>query len=137
MRDRKRGINKISQAEKDIQNTIIDYLEHTGWLCCRFDNKGAYDRDTDTFYNVKRKGVSDLLNLKNGVYLAVEVKIPKEKAFIDKMIKRGLAYIPKNDKEQHIYNQLFFIIDVRDHGGVAFFCYSLDDLIQKMKENGI
>lgn len=107
--------------EKDIQSQCLQYLTLTGIFCWR-QNQGAFTGD----YKGKRRfvrfstmpGISDILGIlkPTGRFLAIEVKRPGNK--------------PSPE-------QLAFLDVVRANGGLALVVYSLDDLIEGLRKEGI
>lgn len=101
-------------VEKDIQDSILDYLGMTRVLAWRnntgvgrFQGKDGKDR----FIRFSRPGASDIFAVKNGTFIAIEVKRP------------GGKVSPA---------QAEFIEDVTKAGGIAFVAYSLEDVIEKL-----
>ena len=111
--------------EGGIQTAIIYYLESTGWLTIRFNNVGMYD-PTKKLYrkNVNIQGISDIIALKGGTFLCVEVKKPSEMTGVGK-IESGLKQ-PKSKRDWRFWHQNEFIKNVRNHGGIGFFADSVD-----------
>lgn len=109
--------------EKDIQNSILDYLHfwmaannHKGFFWTN-NNVGIYDPASGVYRKNKSphsiKGVSDILGLLNGRFIAIEVKsrlgklTPEQRIFIDKInVSGGLAFVARsiNDVERGLSN---------------------------------
>ncbi len=97
-------------TEQDLLRQVRDYLKLRGWKVMRMNSGGV--RAT---YNGKKRfhryndtpGMSDLICLRDGVFLAVEVKRPGGK--------------PTPDQAE-------FLDDIRRKGGVAVLAQSLADV---------
>ncbi len=95
--------------EKDIQDEILEYLGWAGILAWR-NNTGAakYEGKERTYFvRFSRPGASDIFAIKNGRFIAIEVKKP------------GGKLSP---------NQVTFLEEVREAGGLAIVAYSLADV---------
>jgi Holliday junction resolvase len=103
--------------EATIQQEILDYLHRTGWMAWNNDTDGLFMKGRRV--KNKKKGSPDIEAVKNGVYLACEVKGPKAKLQED---------------------QLAWLQDVARHGGVSIVVGSLKDAVlavtQKTGERG-
>lgn len=82
----KNGKKRYNKTEHTLQNAIEDYLVFKNWLVIRI-NSGAIKTDNGFFrcYKVIAKncnmtaGISDLIAMKNGKVLFIEVKTDKGK----------------------------------------------------------
>lgn len=93
-------------SEKCIENSILSYLKLCGVLCWKNDSVGIYD-PTRNVYRKRRSihhlvGVSDILGIYKGRFLAIEVKsengrlTPGQKRFIDSVnANGGIAFVAK------------------------------------------
>ena len=103
-------------SEKEIENSILAYLKSLP-DCFAWKNQstGVYDPTRGVFRKSNNKfhinGVSDILGIYKGKFLAIEVKTPKNKT-----------------RPAH---QKAFISEVNKRGGIAFFATS----IEEVKEN--
>jgi len=83
--------------------------------CWKNNTVGVYVKARDTYIPSFAKGVSDILGvLPGGRFLAVEVKRP------------GGKISPQ---------QLDFISNIRDSGGLAFIAYDVEDVQKQLNEN--
>ena len=98
--------------EKDLQKQILDYLRLRGVFCWKNHSTGIYKQSTGSYIPVGMKGVSDILAIRNGKLIAIEVKVGKNK--------------PSNV-------QLEFIEKINENGGIAFLAYSLNDVIKALE----
>ena len=102
--------------EKDIQRTILDYLNMQGHYAVRINTQGVPIHGEDGITGFRpspQKGISDILCcLKGGRFLAVEVKSGDGK--------------PTPEQDQ-------FLKDITDRGGIGTVVWSLDELIADLK----
>lgn len=103
--------------EKQIENSILNYLRANGIFCWKAQSVGLFDptkkiyRRSNNKHHIK--GVSDILGIMpNGRFLAVEVKSEKGRATPE---------------------QLQFIENIKESGGIALLARSIDDLKNKLK----
>jgi len=92
--------NAMKQAnvlEKDIQKTICEYLTYRKHFWYR-QNTGAFKTETGGFYRFGAKGSPDIVVVKEGKYIGLEVKTSTSKlstsqeAFRDALHKVGALY---------------------------------------------
>ena len=96
------GMHSIScteNSESDIQKYIKDYLIKTGWFCWKIHQQGKYCY----------RGITDLMAIKDGLTIYVEVKAWK-----------GCL---SSDQEK-------FRDDIVSHGGKHLVARRLDDVIE-------
>jgi hypothetical protein len=85
------------ETEHDIQNNIRLTLSKLGWCCFRINSGKVKMMDGRWFETGVPPGFSDLIALKDGKTVFIEVKAKKGKAtkkqlhFLDQMRKRGFA----------------------------------------------
>jgi hypothetical protein len=105
-------------SERTLQNAIINLLRLNGWFAYSQDTKGTFDPTTGRFRaNPSRvTGVSDVLAIKKGRVLFIEVKQPKGK---------------------QTPNQIEFKRQIEEHGGEYYVARSLEDaqVMIEYKEN--
>jgi penicillin-binding protein-related factor A (putative recombinase) len=84
-------------------------------FCTKIDNVGIYDAKKGIYRsrqnNFKLKGVSDIIGIFNGKFLAIEVKSAKGKL------------------SEH---QIEFLLNVESHGGIAIIARSVEDVEQAL-----
>jgi penicillin-binding protein-related factor A (putative recombinase) len=106
--------------EPEIQKNILKKLREKGFLVWRVNNTGIPDPSVrggwrkQTGYNMT--GMSDILGVYKGRFLAIEVKTPER-------IKNV------SEKQQEFLNK------VRKNGGIAMVADSLELVLQKLKEH--
>lgn len=94
--------------ESQIQKAILQYLQIKGVFCFVNKTTGTFDPVRKSFRaNTTHKGVSDILGIYQGRFLAVEVKS-----------KTGRP-TPEQTK---------FIEDVNNEGGIAFIARGIEDI---------
>lgn len=99
--------------EKDIEKSILQYLELLpGCYAWKSVTAGYFDTKTKTFKKQRSKyainGVSDILGIFRGKFLAIEVKRPCNNV---------------RTEEQNL-----FIETINKHGGIAFYATSINDV---------
>ncbi len=95
------------QVEQSIQSAILQYLRFKGIFCWKNNTAGIYVRSRNTYIPSHAPGVSDILGiLKDGRFLAIEVKAPKgrisphQQQFIDEINARGgVAFVARSVEE--------------------------------------
>ena len=99
--------------ENRIKRDICDFLKASGALIFVHDSAGIFDpirrRYRANHDPYRRKGVSDLLGIWRGRFLAIEVKTLKPKKY------------PSKEQRQ-------FLKDVADAGGIAVLARSVEDV---------
>ena len=98
--------------EKEIENQILEYLNHLGLYCWKNQSVGVWDQRKKIYRRpmnkFHRNGVADILGiLPDGRLLAIEVKSAKGR-------------LSDHQKE--------FLKNVEDNNGLAIVARSLDDL---------
>ena len=102
----------MAAEESLIQQEILDYLQRTGWFAWNNTTAGPVMKGRRVKNNA-RKGSPDIEALKNGLYLACEVKGPRAKLQED---------------------QLAWLQRVVRHGGLAIVVGSLGDAMLDIEE---
>lgn len=108
--------------EKDIQRTILDYLNAQGHYAIRVNTQGVPIHGEGGaitgFRPSPQRGVADILCCMKGTgrFLAVEVKTGDNK--------------PSAEQDQ-------FLKDITDRGGIGTVVWSLDELIADLKSLGL
>lgn len=90
-------------SEQQIQRDVQEYLRYCGYFCFKVHSQGKFCY----------KGITDLIAIKDGQTLFVEVKGDKGKLSVD---------------------QIKFMDDIKDHGGVHVIARSIDDVRNIIKE---
>lgn len=102
-------------SEKQIENTILNWLEWKGIFAWKTKTVGTFDVRSGRFLKgskLYRKGVSDIIGiLPDSKLFAIEVKSKK-------------GYVQPHQKE--------FIEQINNRGGLAFVARSIDDVEEKL-----
>jgi len=105
-------------TETEIVNWILDYLKTVHGVYWRNNTQGTFDPTTQSYRPFNGlKGVSDILGIYEGRFIAIEVKTPQNKK-----------------RPSH---QVEFIDMININGGLAFFATDVNTVRTKFKENGI
>ena len=102
---------RCSMLEKHIQSQILAYLRLKGVFHWR-QNTGAVNiqgKNGNRFVRFGKPGISDIIGIYNGRFLAIEVKTQKGRL------------------SEH---QKVFLKDVEDNGGIAIVARSVEDVIK-------
>lgn len=101
--------------EKRIQNEILGFLKFAGVFAWQNDSVGIYDPKIQRFRKNKSrfhlKGVSDILGVIGGRFLAIEVK---------------------TEAGRLTPEQRAFLVNINTEGGIAFVARSLEQCIQQL-----
>lgn len=107
----------MATPEKQIENSILEYLHLKGLYCWKNQSVGIYDPTKKAFRRKSKydkNGVSDILGiLPNGTLLAIEVKL-------DNTPTTKKTYPSKEQKE--------FIENINNNKGIAFVARSVRDV---------
>ena len=109
--------NKMKKIlEKDIQKSILDYLRMNGFMAWKSVSTGIAGggKDKTRFYSMGQKGLSDIIALKDGATIFIEVK---------------------TDKGVLTDNQKKFLEDVRRKGAIGIVARSIDDVAKVLEDN--
>jgi penicillin-binding protein-related factor A (putative recombinase) len=106
-------------TEKDIEKSILRFLEFTpNCFAWKNNTTGIYDPTKKVFRKSRNKyainGVSDILGVYHGRFLAIEVKRPSNK-----------------ERPEH---QKTFIDLINRHGGIAFFATSVEEVKRQLEK---
>ncbi len=105
----------MAQPEKLIENSILSWLRWKGIFAMKIKTTGTFDQKLGKFRKPSpwyRKGVSDILGIYKGKFLAIEVKSAKGKL------------------SPH---QILFQQEVKEHGGHALTVRSVEELDFQLK----
>lgn len=101
--------------EKQIELQILNFLKTVGIFVFKIDRQGTYDSVKKVFRSNKNphkiKGVSDIIGIVGGRFLAIEVKAEK-------------GYLTPE--------QRLFLVKVNEEGGIGFVARSLDQCINQL-----
>ena len=94
--------------EKDIQKTIIGYLKLKKIFHYKNNTVGIYNQKTGQYIPSPSKGAPDIIAIKDGKYIGIEVKAPKAK------------------QSEH---QRTFQDNLEEAGGIYILAYELEDVM--------
>ncbi len=93
------------QLEKDIQLAICDYLSYKHYFFWRQNTGAVWDKDRfRSMPKYSMNGVPDIILIKDGKFIGLEVKQPKGKQSDSQKIFENLCI--KNGAEYHIVTSL-------------------------------
>lgn len=123
----------VSINEKQVENQILTYLKNKGIFCWKNNSTGVFDPRKRVFRKSKNphhiNGVSDILGILEGRFLAIEVKKPY-------ISKKTLAVKHRTQEELHKLaseDQINFINIINDRGGVSFLADSIDIVEEQLQ----
>jgi len=109
-------------TEKQIENTILEYLSHVpGLFAFKINTMGVFDPKKQIHRTLSRyvaKGTADILCCYRGQFLAIEVKRPKSEF--------GPKTYPSKDQKS-------FLEKIDAAGGFAMVARSVDEVIAAVK----
>lgn len=114
-------MKNIEPSEKEIQNSIITYLNYSGKYHVWRVNSGAIKANgkdgKQYMVRLARVGSSDIMGVERGTgkMVAIEVKRPSTRN----------SLTPAQEG---------FLTMIKDYGGIAFVATSIDDVEDKLKE---
>ncbi len=116
----------MSITEKVIENQILTYLSNKKIFAFKNQSTGIFDPTKGTFRKSRNihhiNGVSDILGIIDGRFLAIEVKKP----YISKKTMRFKYRTQEELEKLASDDQVKFINKVKSLGGVAFYADSID-----------
>ena len=100
--------------ESDIQRVILEYLDHHPEVFAVKITTTGIPNGRGGFRKNNSRGVSDIIGVYKGKFLAIEVKRPGG---------------------QLTEHQKYFLDSIKIYGGIGIVAYSLDDVIQALKQH--
>lgn len=102
-----------NEKETDIQKQCLEALEKLGWFAWRNNSTGVFDASKRIYRKAKSKysinGVSDIIAIKKGVHVFIEVKKPNG----------------KQSESQKIFER-----NVTNNGGKYYIATCVNDIIE-------
>lgn len=134
-------------SEAEVQRAVGEYLEVLKLFWWRQQvGMATYKEENKKERRVKygTEGASDLgciaggdrANNIRGTFVAIEIKKPSEHRFLIKHYDRIREGICRTKRDWHLFHQVSFIENVKDHGGEGFFASSVDDVIENFRIYG-
>ena len=108
-------LHRLVVTEKEIENSILEYLAARKILAWKNQSVGVFDPTKQifrkSFNRHHRKGVSDILGVYRGKFLAIEVK----------SVKGRLS--PEQEE---------FLAAVKEAGGISCVACSIEDVVEAL-----
>lgn len=127
----------VSISEKIIENQMLAYLNNKRIFAFKNQSTGVFDPKKGTFRKSRNvhhiNGVSDILGIIDGHFLAVEVKKP----YLSKKTMQFKYRTQEELKKLASEDQIKFINKIKSEGGIAFFADSIDTLKDQLILNGV
>lgn len=125
------------QSEKEIENMILEFLERApGCLFYKNNNVGVYDTQKGIFRKNNSRfipdGASDLYGSFYSISAYIEVKTPKEYAYIMKNYASLRDYFGDCKKKSRYRDQIFFLESNQSMGNIAFFAESIERVKEEL-----
>ena len=106
-----------STSEKEVEKSILEFLEWYPGYYWKNNSVGVYDARKQVYRKAKSKyiinGVSDILGVVNGKFVAIEVKSAKGR-------------LSESQKD--------FMHQVKDKGGIAFVARCIEDVKRNLQD---
>ena len=115
----------MSITEKVIENQILTYLANKKIFAWKVQSVGIYDPSKGSFRRKSANhinGVSDILGIIDGKFLAIEVKKP----YISKKTMQFKYRTQEELEKLASEDQVKFINRIKSVGGIAFYADSID-----------
>jgi penicillin-binding protein-related factor A (putative recombinase) len=118
MRTKKQPVPKLS--EKQIENSILQYLHLKKIYCWKQNTTGVYDAQKECFRRPHSpyiiSGIADIIGIMpSGRFFAIEVKTPQRKSNVSD-------------------HQKAFLQSIQESGGIAFIATSIEDVINNLQD---
>lgn len=132
-------LKKLEASEAEIQDSIMKALSFRkiGFFW-RQNNTPVYDEKQGRYRSMSKfatRGVSDILGVYKGRFIAIEVKTRKAFGWHYGLYKKiSAGYMPKNKNESRAMEQIIFIDNINKNGGLGFFACSLEKVLEKLDE---
>jgi len=130
-------MTKIPPTEKDIEASILAFLENLGGFAMKINLGGRPIQTKDgrllmmPFKNpFSAKGMSDILFIYEGCVFCFEVKKPSEVKFIKNSYQRLQegSFSAENKTYRRLRDQIIFIERVKSNGGYGGFVSSIEEV---------
>ena len=114
----------MSRKESDIQRAILDYLKVRGIMAWRQKSEGTWDAARGIYRRgTGTPGLPDI----GGI-------LPGTSGYDFNDMGRALQIEVKAGRNKPSLEQINFLAAAQEAGAVAFVAYSVEDVIEKMKE---
>jgi hypothetical protein len=126
----------VSITEKMIENQILTYLKNKKIFAWKNQSQGTFDPRKGIFRKSRNphhiNGVSDILGIVDGKFLAIEVKKP----YISKKTMQFKYRTQEELEKLASEDQVKFINRVKSLGGIAFLADSIDTVEDQLILHG-
>jgi hypothetical protein len=126
----------VSITEKVIENQILTYLANKKIFAWKNQSQGTFDPRKGIFRKSRNvhhiNGVSDILGIIDGKFLAIEVKKP----YISKKTMQFKYRTQEELEKLASDDQIKFINRVKSLGGIAFYADSIDTVEDQLILHG-
>jgi hypothetical protein len=127
----------VSITEKVIENQILTYLSNKKIFAWKNQSQGTFDPKKGIFRKSRNvhhiNGVSDILGITDGKFLAIEVKKP----YVSKKTMQFKYRTQEELEKLASEDQIKFVNRVKSLGGVAFFADSIDTVEDQLILHGV
>jgi hypothetical protein len=127
----------VSITEKIIENQILTYLANKKIFAWKNHSQGIFDPGRKVFRKSRNvhhiNGVSDILGVIDGKFLAIEVKKP----YISKKTMQFKYRTQEELEKLASEDQINFVNRVKSLGGIAFFADSIDTVEDQLILYGV
>ena len=111
--------------EKELEGIVLNWLKGKGIFCWKAESQGTFDPTRGIYRKNPRKlkGVSDIIGIlsPSGKMLAIELKKPVKNPRTQEQLRK----IARPE-------QISFVDNVNENGGVAFFADCLETVIKHL-----
>ena len=83
----------MSKKANQLTNQIIDYIYKNGGYSWKQNSGGVYDKNIGIFRTGAKKGISDILGIYKGKFIACEVKIGKDHLSPEQILQKKISVI--------------------------------------------
>ena len=127
----------MSISEKIIENQILTYLNNKKIFAWKNQSQGTFDPRKGIFRKSRNvhhiNGVSDILGIIDGHFLAIEVKKP----YLSKKTGQFKYRTQEELEKLASQDQVEFVNRVKSLGGIAFFADSIDTVEDQLILHGV
>ena len=127
----------MSISEKIIENQILTYLNNKKIFAWKNNSTGVFDPRKGIFRKSRNphhiNGVSDILGVIDGHFLAIEIKKP----YLSKKTGQFKYRTQEELEKLATDDQVKFVNRVKSLGGIAFFADSIDTVEDQLILHGV
>ena len=127
----------VSITEKVIENQILTYLANKKIMAWKNQSTGIFDPRKGVYRKSRNvhhiNGVSDILGIIDGKFLAIEVKKP----YVSKKTMQFKYRTQEELEKLASEDQIKFVNKVKSLGGIAFYADSIDTVEDQLLLFGV